>query len=340
MRLRLRAIEAVAAVFEELGLAKVRPEWVQSVAAASGSDETETFSPGEVTRISDAIRERGLTAVDVVRALAARGFRQEAENLLFMLRQRVSGDYLQTSAILRDGRVVSAVNDPNRYLGPGTGYRMSPQRWDAVRQVRGVETLEKVMEREAKRDPDFQPWLVAAGPARRGTDPHEVVIGISPAFGVELNRTTAGHELIDVLLALSDGIREGGGSPRIVRMRHTADTSFLGLTAARLSGSGYGIGIQAKGTAVIHHADRLPHMNLELFSNAPVTTLEHYRAMGRNAARYAHGERPEPILVPVDGRSLAARHHVHVAMLYAIETGLIEPDAEPVEVEMRLGQSR
>ncbi len=27
-------------------------------------------------------------------------------------------------------------------------------------------------------------------------------------------------------------------------MRHTADTSFLGLTAARLSGSGYGIGIQ------------------------------------------------------------------------------------------------
>ena len=72
--------------------------------------------------------------------------------------------------------------------------------------------------------------------------------------------------------------------PRLVRIRHTADTSFLGLTAARLSGSGYAIGIQAKGTAVIHRADRLPHMNIELFSNAPVTTLDHYRAMGRNAA--------------------------------------------------------
>ena len=49
---------------------------------------------------------------------------------------------------------------------------------------------------------------------------------------------------------------------------------FLGLSAARLSGSGVGIGIQAKGTAVIHQRDRLPHNNLELFSNAPITTLD------------------------------------------------------------------
>ena len=123
----------------------------------------------------------------------------------------------------------------------------------------------------------------------RGSDPREVVIGLSPAFGNELTQTTAGHDLIDVVLALTDGVREGGGVPRLVRIRHTADTSFLGLTAARLSGSGYAIGIQAKGTAVIHRADRLPHMNIELFSNAPVTTLDHYRAMGRNAALHALG---------------------------------------------------
>jgi len=137
---------------------------------------------------------------------------------------------------------------------------------------------------------------------------------------------------------LTDGIRDAGGVPRLVRIRHTADTSFLGLTAARLSGSGYGIGIQAKGTAVIHHADRLPHMNVELFSNSPVTTLEHYRAMGRNAALYARGEQPEPVLVPVDGQSLAARYHVSVAMLHAIETGLIDVDADPIEVVLALGQ--
>ena len=104
---------------------RCRKTWMLSVAAASGSLETETFSTGEVTRISEAIRDRGLTAVDVVRALEKRGFAQEAENLLLMLRQRISGDYLQTSAILRDGKVISALNDPNDYRGPGSGYRMS-----------------------------------------------------------------------------------------------------------------------------------------------------------------------------------------------------------------------
>jgi propanediol dehydratase large subunit len=337
-QLRMRAIRAIAAVFEELDLKKVPEEWVQSVAAASGSQETDSFTPGEVTRISEAIRKRGLSALDVVRALSKRGFGEEAENLLFMLRQRISGDYLQTSAILRDGKVVSALNDPNDYQGPGSGYRMSDARWHAVREVRGLQTRATVLERERRHDPTATPWLVAKGEAVKGDDPRDIVIGLSPAFGVELTRTTAGHDLIDVVLALTEGVREGGGTPRLVRMRHTADTSFLGLTAARLSGSGYGIGIQAKGTAVIHRADRLPHMNIELFSNAPVTTLEHYRAMGRNAARYAKGEAPEPIVVPVDGQSLAARYHVRVAMLYAIETGLVVADAPPLELSMTLGQ--
>lgn len=336
--LRMHAIRAIAAVFEELNLATVPEDWMLSVAAASGSLESETFPTSEVTRISEAIRDRGLTAVDVVRALQQRGFAREAENMLLMLRQRISGDYLQTSAILRDGHVISALNDPNDYLGPGTGYRMSDKRWEAVRAVRNLQTREKVLERERRLDPTAAPWLVAGAEARKGADPREVVIGLSPAFGNELTRTTGGHDLIDVVLALTDGVREGGGVPRLARIRHTADTSFLGLTAARLSGSGYAIGIQAKGTAVIHQADRLPHMNVELFSNAPVTTLEHYRAMGRNAALYARGETPEPIIVPVDGQALSARYHVSVAMLYAIETGLTVPEAPPLDLDMHIGQ--
>lgn len=337
-RLRMRAIRAIAAVFEELGLAKVPDGWVHSVAAASGSQETQSFTAGEVTRISEAIRSRGLTAIDVVRALARRGFTDEAENLLFMLRQRISGDYLQTSAILRDGKVMSALNDPNDYQGPGSGYRMSQARWQAVGGIRDIQTRDKVLARERRADPAAPPWLVAKGVAVAGHDPLEIVIGVSPAFGSELNQTTAGHELIDVVLALTAGVREAGGVPRLVRIRHTADTSFLGLTAARLSGSRYGIGIQAKGTAVIHRADRLPHLNIELFSNAPVTTLDHYRAMGRNAALHAQGQSPEPVVVPVDGRALGARHHVHVAMLYAIEIELADPEADPLELTMVLGQ--
>ena len=49
--------------------------------------------------MNDAVRDRGLTMVDVIRALAARGFAAEAANLAAMARLRVAGDYLQTAAI-------------------------------------------------------------------------------------------------------------------------------------------------------------------------------------------------------------------------------------------------
>ena len=338
LSLRVRATEALSSVLDELGLAKVTQAMRASVVFASGSDETESFTAGQATAISEKIKERGITAIDIVKALARRGFGPEAENLLFMLRQRVSGDYLQTSAIIRDGEVMSAVNTPNDYQGPGTGYRMKPERWQEVSNIRGVLSRDKVLAAESLPSADrFR--LQPLGLAKRGTDPHEVVIGVSPAFAARLHQTTAGHPLGQVVKALTGGIEEGGGVARIVRIRHTADTSFLGLTAAKLSGSGIAIGIQAKGTAVLHQADRLPHLNFELFSNAPLISLDHYRTLGRNAARYTHGERPEPVIVPVRGEALGARFHVRVALLYALETELVDPKAEPMDVAASFGET-
>ena len=47
-----------------------------------------------------------------------------AESVLSMLKQRVVGDYMQTAAILdKDFHVLSGINTPNDYMGPGTGYR-------------------------------------------------------------------------------------------------------------------------------------------------------------------------------------------------------------------------
>src|SRR5690606_1687992 len=149
-----------------------------------------------------------LTAVDVVGALARRGFTQEAENILFMLQQRVCGDYLQTSSIFRDGAVLNALNDPNDYRGPGTGYRMSPERWDEVKAMRRITTREKVRAEEQRPDTAAAPWLVGVGKALKGEEQREVVIGVSPAFGKELQRTTAGHDLVDVILALTEGVKD------------------------------------------------------------------------------------------------------------------------------------
>ena len=85
---------------------------------------------------------------------------------------------------------------------------------------------------------------------------------------------------------------------------------------------------------MIHQADRLPHHNLELFSNAPVTTLAHYRALGQNAADYARGDMPEPVVVPTRGMALGARYHAQVAFLYAIETSMTQTGAAPEDLEI------
>ncbi|WP_029011347.1 propanediol/glycerol family dehydratase large subunit [Azospirillum halopraeferens] len=334
LAVRRRAVEVLAGVLEALGLGSADPARLDSVVFASGSDETDSYRPGEVAVLSDAIQRRSITVIDVLNAMTARGFREEADNLLSLLKLRVSGDYLQTAAVVRGGRVVSAVNDPNDYRGPGTGYRLSAQRRAEIHAIRDVLDRDAVL-RAAARQSRREAGRIAyrtMGPAARGTDPREVVIGISPAFGTRLYETLAGHVLSDVLRNLIDGIAARGLAARVVRLRHTADTSFLGLAAARLSGSGIGIGIQAKGTAVIHGHDRLPHNNLELFSNAPITTLAHYRRLGENAAALALGEWPEPVVVPQRGEAMGARYHAQVALIYAIETGLVEDGASPEQV--------
>ncbi len=334
---RRRAVDAISAVLEELDLAHPSADMKNSVIAASGSNETRSFTPGAVGPISDSIKNREITVIDVIKALAIRGFENEAENLLSVVKLRISGDYLQTSALVRDGKVLSAINDPNIYSGPSSGYTMSEGRRLAVNNIRDILDQSEVLRMEARFETGEASRIAysAIGVAEIGAGKDEVVIGISPAFGVKLFQTTAGHKLSDVLRVIVDAIAARGLRARVVRLCHTADTSFLGLSAARLSGSGIGIGIQAKGTAVIHSASRLPHNNLELFSNAPITKLEHYAGFGRNAAAYALGETPEPIMVPTNGESLGSQYHARVAMIYAIETGLAQEGAAPQEINIQ-----
>jgi propanediol dehydratase large subunit len=78
-----------------------------------------------------------VTGLDVVKALAKHGFEDIASNVLEMQKQRVSGDYLHTSAILSpDFKVIAAVNDLNDYEGPGTGYRLEGERWQKIADIR------------------------------------------------------------------------------------------------------------------------------------------------------------------------------------------------------------
>jgi propanediol dehydratase large subunit len=280
---------------------------------------------------ADQVMSRGLTSLDVVRALAARGYELEAGRVLDMLRQRLYGDYLQTSAIFtEDMHVLSALTDPNDYAGPGTGYRMTPARraeTTAVRQVWAPAEL------AAEQDGSAGCLeLTELGPAARGTRPDEVVVGLSPAFAHTIWRSLSGLTVAEVLRQVLAGIEEEGGTARLVQVRRTLDLGAIGSTASRLAGSGIGIGLQAKGTALIHRADLPPLGNLELFSIAPRVTRELYRGLGRNAARYARGAEPEPLFLPESSEPLGPNYHARVVALVALERRSVAA-VDPVEVE-------
>ena len=136
IRVRNKAAKAVQAVFRQLGLSPISDEQVEAVTYAHGSKDT---LPRDVTAdlmAAEDVLKRGITGVDVVRALAEAGYRDVAESVLSMLKQRVVGDYMQTSAILdKNFNVLSGVNTPNDYMGPGTGYRVEGERWEEIKKI-------------------------------------------------------------------------------------------------------------------------------------------------------------------------------------------------------------
>lgn len=136
IRVRNKAARAVQAVFGQLGLSPVTDEQVEAVTYAHGSKDTPARDVTADLMAAEEVLKRGITGVDVVKALAQTGFTDVAESVLNMLKQRVVGDYMQTAAILdREFHVLSGVNTPNDYMGPGTGYRVEGERWEEIKRI-------------------------------------------------------------------------------------------------------------------------------------------------------------------------------------------------------------
>lgn len=138
------------------------------------------------------------------------------------------------------------------------------------------------------------------GESKPGADRNEVVIGLSPAFGTAMTKTIIDIPHRDVLKEIMAGIEEEGLRARLIRVNRTADVGFIAHEAAKLSGSGIGIGVLCRGTSVIHQKDLAPLQNLELFPQCPLVDRDVFRAMGRNAAKYAKREQPSPVPVRND----------------------------------------
>jgi propanediol dehydratase large subunit len=318
---RRRAAQVARDVYAWFGLADFTDEQVELAVDAAGSKDLGTTDTLAVLNAAHTIKTSGMTGLDVVSALQQCGYPEEAQRLLDMLAARVTGDYLQTSAIFDDQmNVLSLVTDPNDYLGPGTGYDPTPERQaeiDAIRQERTVDDL-----RRAQDDPEEFARFAVVGEAGIGTAAGEVVIGLSPAVGRAISRTLSGLTVSEALAEVLAGLEEEGCTARLVRINDSIDLGSIGLKAARLAGSGIGIGLQAKGTALIHRRDLPPLANLELYSVAPTIGRPDYRLLGVNAGRHAKGATPDPARNPYSDEAIEARYHTRVVALVAMERAL------------------
>src|SRR5204862_4925725 len=135
----------------------------------------------------------------------------------------------------------------NDYRGPGTGYRLEGARWELLQAL--PHELDPRTLVDVATD-GHAPLFAELGDAEPGAAAGEVVVAVGPAFGASLRTTIGGRGHAEVVAAVAAGIREGGATPRLVRVRRSSDVAFLAHAATRLSGSGVAVGLQSKGTAL------------------------------------------------------------------------------------------
>jgi len=324
---RREGAQAIQAVYSEFGFPAITDAEVDAAALGHASDDMpERDLVADLAAADDFLRgDRGM--LDVAGALYEAGFGQAAANILEMGRQRVTGDYLQPAAIFdRDGRVLSAINDPNDYLGPGTGYRLTGARWDEIQSIPQAQSPRAFV---APHTGQPSAKLAEIGNARPGTRP-EVIVAVGPGWNTALTRTIGGLPHEEVLAAILSGVAAEGLTARVVKVYDSSDCAAIGHTGAQISGSGVAIGIQSRGTTVIHQRDLARLNNLELFPQSPALTLDTYREIGRNAARYAQGRPARPVAVKVDNWA-RLRLIVKTALLHRAETEQVA-DRAPQEL--------
>ena len=145
VRVRNKAARAIQAVFEALGLPEITDAEVEAATYAHGSKDMPERDMVADIKAATEMMERGITGMDVVKALKTKGFDDVASDLLKLMKLRVAGDHLHTSAILdKDFNVISAVNDRNDYAGPGTGYQISAEKWEELSNIGNAVDASKI----------------------------------------------------------------------------------------------------------------------------------------------------------------------------------------------------
>lgn len=143
--IRNKAARVLQGVFRELGLTEITDAEVEAATYARGSEDMPRRNQPEDIKACAEMLQRRVTGVDVVKAISRAGFDDVARSVFELLRQRVAGDHLHTASIFDENfNVLSAVNVPNDYHGPKTGYQISPERWAEISNIRQAISPESV----------------------------------------------------------------------------------------------------------------------------------------------------------------------------------------------------
>lgn len=138
IKARNKAAKALQAVFDDLGLPKITDEEVEAATYANTHDDMPKRDMVTDMKAAQDILAHDTTAVDIIKALYNHGFKDLAQAILNLQKQKVAGDFLQTSSIFdKDWNIISAINDANDYQGPGTGYRLENDHdeWERIKNL-------------------------------------------------------------------------------------------------------------------------------------------------------------------------------------------------------------
>lgn len=142
---RRKAARALQGAFAQLGLPEITDEEVEAATYAHGSHDMPKRNVVEDLKAAEELMNRQITGLDVAKALSQAGFTDVAKAVFNLLRCRVAGDYLHTSAIFDENfNVNSAVNYPNDYAGPQTGYQISDEQWEILKTIRQAISPESI----------------------------------------------------------------------------------------------------------------------------------------------------------------------------------------------------
>ena len=227
----------------------------------------------------------------------------------------------------------SAVNDPNDYRGPGTGYLLEGERWALLQALPHEVDPATVGLVDVADGPELLRDL-GASRARRAR-PTRSSSRSGPAFGDALRETIGGIPHGDVLRQICAGIEEEGVRYRVDPHRRAPPTSRSSPTTARswpAPASRSACSRRARRSSTAPTCSRSTTSSCSAWRRC--CRLESYRQIGRNAARYANGGRASPVPLVLDNFA-RAKLIVRTTLLHRRETEAIEPGAAAMDVTLR-----